>query len=411
ITQCATQLDNGNIFVGVWGSGLYAYDSNFNPVNLPRDLDSLKDRYSIWNVLQHSKSRMIWMGTQSGGLIVYDPVKDKHTTMMPDVFRRRTLRVMIEDRQGNIWIGTQGGLVVKWDPKLAGNDLRKGFTVVAETGLIHKLFEARDGMIWAATLGRGLLKIDPVLNKVIDVYRKDGPAGGQLWSDVVTDIAQRNDSILLVSSGALNMINIRTRRIVHISTQDGLPGNNINCIQRDKNGIFWLGSINGICRFNIDIGTFTTYDRRDGISNDAFSPGDAHALPDGRLVFTNNQNFLVFDPLKMVQSRIPPDASVTDFRIGNQPVPVDSLMRLQKIRLPYDKNSIVIEFSALNYLKEQKLHYHYQLENLEKEMQEADGQAQAVYSYLPPGEYVFNVMAENADGITSKNITSLRIQI
>jgi ligand-binding sensor domain-containing protein/signal transduction histidine kinase len=410
-TQATCQLKDGTILVGVWGQGLYAYDKNFTPVNLPRDLDSIKDRYSIWSIVQHSKTGMIWMGIQTGVIIVYDPVKDKHINISPAVFRRRTIRSVVEDQAGNVWFGTQGGLVIKWDRKLAGDDPAKGYSVIAETGLIHKLFVAADGMIWAATMGHGLLKIDPNENQVIDIFRKAGRKNETLWSDVVTDIAQRNDSILLVSSGALDMINIRTRKTVHISSDDGLPGNNINCIARDRNGIFWLGSFNGICRFNIDIGTFTTYDRRDGITYDAFSPGDAHELADGRLVFTNNQNFVVFDPLKMIQSRVPPDAAITDFRIGNESLPVDSLRALDRVNLAYDKNSLVIEFSALNYLKEEKLHYHYQLENLETEMQEADENAQAIYSYLPPGNYTFSVMAENADGITSKNITSLKIQI
>ncbi|HMF70968.1 MAG TPA: two-component regulator propeller domain-containing protein, partial [Flavitalea sp.] len=411
ITQSVCQINNGNILVGCWGAGLYAYDKNFSPVALPPDLDSIKDKYSTWSILQHSVTKMVWMCLQGGGLIMYDPARDKHKTVFPDIFKGRTIRVMVEDKAGDLWFGTQGGLIVKWDQKKGEKDYRDGFSVITQTGLVHKLFVAKDGMIWVATLSHGLLKIDPALGKVVDTFNKKGKPDEVLWSDVVTDIAQRNDSILLVSAGALNMINLRTRKTVHISSEDGLPGNNINCIVRDRNGIFWLGSYNGICRFNIDIGTFTTYNRKDGITYDAFNPGDAHTLPDGRLAFTNNQNFVVFDPLKMVQSEIPPDALITDVRIGNEPVSIDSLFKLKKLNLPYNKNSIVIEFSALNYLKQQKLHYHYQLEGLEKEMQEADEHAQAVYSYLPPGNYTFNVMAENADGITSKNITSFEIEI
>ncbi len=411
ITQSVCQLSNGTILVGCWGAGLYAYDKNFSPATLPRDLDSIKDNYTIWCILQHSATGKVWMGLQGGGLIVYDPAAEKHKTWFPEVFRGRTIRVVVEDKAGNLWFGTQGGLVVKWDRQLAGDNFTKGFSVITETGLVHKLFVAKDGLIWVATLGRGLLKIDPSLNAVVDQFRKKDKPGQEIWSDGVADIAQRNDSILLIAAGALDMINMRTRKVVHISSDDGLPGNNINCMVRDRNGIFWLGSFNGLCRFNIDIGTFTTYDRRDGISYDAFGPGDAHSLPDGRLIFTNNQNFLGFDPLKMVQSKVPPDAVITDFRIGNESLSIDSIGQLKKIVLPYDKNSVVIEFSALNYLKEQKLHYHYQLQNLETEIQEADEKAQAIYSYLPPGEYTFNVMTENADGITSKKITSLVIQI
>ncbi|RYY30846.1 MAG: hypothetical protein EOO04_03570 [Chitinophagaceae bacterium] len=377
----------------------------------PPDLDSLKDKYSVWCILQHSASNKIWMGLQGGRMILYDPVLQKHRNWSPAIFQGRTIRVAIEDHDGNIWFGTQGGAVIKWDPKQGADDPDKGFSLVTKTGLVHKLFVDKEGMIWVATLGNGLLKIDPKRNEVIQRFRQKDKPGAALWSDGVTDIAQRNDSILLIAAGALDMINIRTGKVVHISSEDGLPGNNINCMVRDGNGIFWLGSHNGICRFNIDIGTFTTYDRRDGIAYDAFNVGDAHTLDDGRLVFTNNQNFLVFDPHKMVQSKVPPDANITDFRIGNEPVSVDSLLSLKKIILPYDKNSVIIEFSALNFLKEQKLHYHYQLEGLETEMQEADEKAQAIYSYLPAGDYTFNVMAENADGITSRNITSLHITI
>ncbi|MET0242975.1 MAG: two-component regulator propeller domain-containing protein [Flavitalea sp.] len=411
ITQDATLLNNGQVWVGCWGSGLYAYDKNFQPVDLPKDLDSVKDKYTTWTIVQHSKNKLVWMGLQHGGLLVYDMVRDKHEMIVMEIFRLRTVRVMVEDHEGNLWFGTQGGRVVKWDRKLANDDFRKGYVLVTETGLVHKLFVADDGMIWVATLGHGLLKIDPISNKVEDTFRKEGIDGQILWSNVVTDISQRNDSVLLVSAGALDMINIHTRKVVHISKEAGLPNNNITCMVRDDNGIFWLGSVNGICRFNIDIGTFTTYDRRDGIVADAFSPGDAHKLADGRLVFSNNENFLVFDPMRMVQSKVPPDVQITDFRIGNQSVSVDSLLRLKQINLPYDQNSIVIEFSALNFLKEQKLHYHYQLEGLEAESQLADDHAQAVYSYLPPGSYTFSVVSENADGITSRKPTIIYIEI
>ena len=81
-TQAACQIDNGTVYVGCWGSGLYMYDRNFNPINVPADLDSIKDRYSIWTIVQHSKTKLIWMGLQGGAIIVYDRFADKHKTVI-----------------------------------------------------------------------------------------------------------------------------------------------------------------------------------------------------------------------------------------------------------------------------------------------------------------------------------------
>jgi len=61
--------------------------------------------------------------------------------------------------------------------------------------------------------------------------------------------------------------------LIHYSTKDGLPHDQINCIFKDKEGFIWLGTSGGLTRF-------------DGISFKVFRqvPGDIHSLPDNTVV-------------------------------------------------------------------------------------------------------------------------------
>jgi nitrate/nitrite-specific signal transduction histidine kinase len=86
-------------------------------------------------------------------------------------------------------------------------------------------------------------------------------------------------------------------------------------------------------------------------------------------------------------------------------------MKLDKVRLGYTENSITIEFAALSFLQRDKIVYYYKLKGLNKEWIRTDRQLSANYTLLPPGEYTFMVMCENADGVESKNITQLVIYI
>jgi ligand-binding sensor domain-containing protein/signal transduction histidine kinase len=409
VTQTALEV-NGQILIGGWGNGLYCYDTSLNPSNLPQSLLKFRDGYSYWSMTRSKATGMVWMTLQAGAIIAYDPAKNTAVLITAPEFDGRTIRCITEDQEGNMWFGTHRGRIVKWNRNAAGGDPRKGYEVIATTGLVHQIFTDKKGYVWIATLGLGLLKLDPSTSKIVDSFSNEGPETSRLWSSSPTDIAQMNDSILLVANGALDMINMRSGKVVHISTEDGLPGNNVHSIAIDKTGIIWLGTANGLCRFNIQIGTFTIFDRRDGIAYDAFGIGDAHYLSNGRLLFTNDHNFVVFDPARMSQSSTPPDALITDFKVRNESLSMDSLNNLSRIVLDHDNNSITIEFSALNFSKQLKLHYHYQLENLEGP-REGTEQGQAIYNYIPPGEYTFTVYAETADGVSSKKITSLRILV
>jgi signal transduction histidine kinase len=117
-----------------------------------------------------------------------------------------------------------------------------------------------------------------------------------------------------------------------------------------------------------------------------------------------------FDPSKIQDALAPPDPVITDFKLSNKPLLVDSLATLDQINLQYDNTSILIEFNTMNFLRQNKVHYYYMLEGLDKDWQETADIHQAIYNYLAPGDYIFKVRAENNDGLSS-NTARLRISV
>jgi len=72
---------------------------------------------------------------------------------------------------------------------------------------------------------------------------------------------------------------------------------------------------------------------------------------------------------------------------------------------------MVIEFSALNYNKLTKLDYYYQLHDFDTAWIKSDDRHQAIYTYLPPGDYHFKVKTQNVEGISSPEITYFHITV
>lgn len=405
--QTALQLDNGNVLVGSWGGGLYCYDSAFNLAPLPRGLQSHQNTFAAWSMHTHKITKKVWIGLQGGGLIVYDPATEKSEAFFHEIMEKRTIRQITEDQNGNLWFGLQGGQIIKWNMKAAGDDPRKGFVRVksGDSYYIFKLFTDSKGYVWAGSVSDGLRKYDPVTNAELDHITMQGPDGHRLLARDACDILQYNDSLLLIASGGINILNLNNGRITYITSEDGLPANTVMCFEKDQKGILWVGMMHGLCRVNMEKKIFTRYDRRDGLFFDNFFQAGAYRMNDGRLIFLTDHDFFTFNTDRIEQAPDPPKPIITEFRAANRPVQIDSLGPRDKILMDYDNNTVQVEFSGLKYLHQNKVLYYYKLDGIDRDWVAAGDRLQAIYSFLPSGKYTFRVKSENANGVDSPELS------
>lgn len=407
---------NNDLLIGTWGLGTLSCDSNFLPrkntilKNVPKE----KTNFSMqWDLLEDKATGKIWIACQEGSLIIHDPRTGQSQFYHLPLAEQRTIRQLAQDNQGNIWLGTQYGQLLKWDPAAGyGSNFLHGFSLEQNINtIIYKMNVDRQGNLWLCTHRTGVYKIDTKTGKITTRYDTRGGAGRSLYSDMAVDIAQYNDSLYYISTGALNLLNDRTGSIQHITTDDGLPTMSVTSLEFDNDRNLWLGLAEGICRYHPKRQVFTFFTQKDGIIYSNFIGNASIKLKNGQLVFGNLHNFVFFDPQKAYSSAPPLDVAITDFKLFNTYLPPDSIMKLQQVELKHNQNSITIEFAALSFLQRDKIVYYYQLEGLNKDWIRTDKGLFANYTSLPPGHYTFKVMCENADGVESRNITSLRIYI
>jgi hypothetical protein len=404
------ELHDGRIFIGAWGGGLFAYNQNLQPVDLPASLKPAS-QFSIWDMHQQEKNSWLWIGQQGGVLTIYDPKKNTAKTISPSVFKNSTIRQVVEDLEGNMWFGTQDGRLLKWNAFSSGGDPAKGYEEVASTGRILKLHVSQEGFIWAGTVNNGLLKFDANSKKIVHHFNAEGKNGERLFTNTLNDITQLNDSLMVMAGGAIQILNKNTNKIKFISADEGLPYNQALSVQKDASGIIWVGMSSGLCRINMAKQIVTSFDSRDGIANDRFISTGIEKLNDGRIILYTAHNFLVFHPSRFQQSQLPPPPYITSVQVGKHLLDLDSVYKNKKLTLEHNNTSFGIDFSSLSYVQQRKVHYFYMLEGIDDDWLHTDQPMQATYNYLPSGSYTFKVKSENADGITHPYIALMTIEV
>lgn len=408
------------LLVGTWGAGVTSIKMKGMTLSRDKEYEANVFRNQpkgpfnmIWDMHEHSRTKRIWFTCQEGRLIVYNPVTKKSEFLMPDAFEKRTVRQVTEEPDGTLWFGAQSGRIVKL-PYQSGTDVRRFEPVVTLNSTITRLYIDRKGILWAATDAKGLFAIDTKTGRILKNYTQKDRTGYALSDNSVKDIIQFNDSLYYVAANNLNILNINTGKIREISVYDGLPSTNVTSLQLDASGDLWLSTIGGICTYDYIRNTFRVYDQKDGLITTTSLDNlmqTSTKLNRNRLMFAGGNNFVIFDPELIKDKRKPENVTITDFKLHNNNLPVDSILKLKTLQLTHRQNSITIEFASLNYTHHNKLKYYHMLEGADETWIRTNGPIAANYSYLPPGEYVFKVRAANSEGISSSNITTLRIYI
>ena len=404
---------NGTILAGAWGDGIYRYDSNLN--NIPLGIGGIDETNGIpvWDICQLTNKPITWFVGQPGFIYVVDEQTQTAKRYDPPIFEARTIRQAEEDRFGNIWLGSQSRGLIKWAPSKATPRFEDGFYKVnAIPNLrVKKIITDSKGFIWVCTNKEGVYKINPANDSIVDHLTKTSAGQNKLLSNDASAMIAYNDSLIVIATGGLNIYNTRSKTMRYVTSADGLPSDAVVSIEKDKSGYLWLGLMTGLCRFNLEKNSFTFFDRSDGIANDNFQVAASCHLPDGRMLFGSSNDFVVFNPDAVKTTTRPPNVTITEFKLLNRLLSVDSINQLNRIELAPDQNSITIGFAGLSYLNKSKPVYYYMMEAIDKEWKKANELNQAVYNYLPPGHYTFKVRAENADGISGEKVTTLLIRV
>lgn len=334
-------------------------------------------------------SGKVWTGSDPGGLSRVDPRTGsvERFGSRHGFTGRRVYSLMVDSKQ-RLWVATEGDGLFRSDP-LTGpvrfHRLRPALTADGEH--FRQCMEDSTGAIWVAG-NRGLARYRN------GQWRRFTTDDG-LVSNKVGAVAEGKDGSIWFaywSSAGISRLSYRQGKpfVEHFDRTRGLGSDNSVSIGVDSGGNVWVGSDNGA---DVLAGfTWRHYSRADGLIWDDCDAGSLLAEEGGHIWLGTSRGLAHYHPNKEPPPVWPPLAVVTDFQLGGKPVSPTA-----DYEAPYQDRSLLVRFAALTFRNRQKVHYRYRLAGLEDEWVETR-QHEVRYARLSPGDYTFEVIAENAQG-------------
>jgi signal transduction histidine kinase/streptogramin lyase len=416
------EIDKDIVLIGTDGGGLNIFNRNTKEFLSfqydPKNSKSIGGN-KIKAMLLDSKKR-IWITFWGAGMDLFDLDKKvfthfrKGTADSLEELNNENVTCITEDQDGILWLGTFGGGLNKFDPesrtfKFFDQNIRHAFAL-GDT-YIWSLLSDRENNVWAGTSNGKLYKLDYERKQFMEFPLKKANEDGYSIMALYEDSKGR--IWVGLEGGGLKMLDKGKLTSETLTHGDGLPSNNINAIEEDRNGNLWISTNHGIIRYNPENKKIKAFEISDGLQGLNFNRQASAVLSTGEILFGGNNGFNMFYPDKLKDRQIKTRLIFSDFQIFNRPVPIgkdDSPLKFQinktsSITLSYKHTVFSIEYAALNYSAPEKTKYKYRLRGFTDESWQKVGNVRkATYTNLDPGKYVFEVALDE----TGKSLAPMR---
>ncbi len=401
------------------------------------------------NKMIEDRHGRFWMGMESSGLYILDINESKlghnenHSVRSTQIIKDNTITALFEDQEGTIWAGAfygdihQGLLTsvlyrIRGDGKILGSYvikesvLRKG---IDATLMINQIISDNHGGVWLAT-GFGLIHFSS--NHDIKTYhflknREQNILGNKILT-ICHDFPQA-DSILWIgtANNGLHRFNLTDGSFTLVAKAPELPANHIATMQMDNQGDLWLGTDRGISKLTSvskeePYFQIHNYYVSDGLITNDFTyyfGSNSVKTDQGDLIFTGMRGFQIIEPLDFTIDSIIPPVLLSEFSINYEPAdfgedgsPLQVPISLtESIIIPFEKNTLGFEMTALNFKSLNNIKYAYKLENYDDDWILNGSSRNIQYTKLPPGQYILKVKVATLDEYWSEEMVSLNIRI
>ena len=298
------QDNSGNIWVGT-ANGLSKIDTKTDLItnyNMNDEEKSLS-HYNIGDILI-TKSGDVLVGT-SDGLNIYNEKKDEFYRIFnkDSDLSSQFIRSLAEDENQNIWVATNNGIDkidIKNNKNIISFKTRHGKFDISENDIYVVRYDPK-GYIWAGALKEGLNRIDINTNEVKQ-YKNDDRDEKSLPGNNVKDILRDSSGNLWVGTdNGLAKYNEQTENFAtyknKIYDKTSLVNDEVFSIQEDESGLIWVGTYAGISMF--DPNTNIEHYKKDPFDENSISDNSIHGIyedKDGLLwVGTNSKGVNVIN--------------------------------------------------------------------------------------------------------------------
>jgi len=415
-----TEDNNRNIWIGSQ-DGLKILDNdtqNLKTYTIPGRIQKL----DIRSLLLEGDN--LWIGTYSEGLKVINLKTNKikeyyHLRESAQTICSNDVLSLYKDSKGDIYVGTTWGLC-RYNRK---DDNFETLNFVGTMISVFDMLEDRKGYLWIATYNSGVFKYNSSDNKQPEHFSHEEGNPRSITSNSIITVFQDSEGKIWfgTNGGGLCYFNEEDNSFSDFDPQNQyLPNKVIYSIEEDNLGNFWISTNAGLLRIDpLDNTNRKLFTQEDGLQSNQFNFKASLKSSTGKIYFGGINGFNAFFPNDFRENSYIPPVHIVDIRLYNtdenksrELLNLSEPIYLAKgITLPYDNNSIIVEFGALSYEEPERNKYRYTLDGFDKNWVNSQNSNIASYTNLPPGEYVFKVMGSNNDSRWNEQGASIQIKI
>lgn len=261
-----------------------------------------------------------------------------------------------------------------------------------------------NGEVWIASFANKIRSINPDTWKIRipDISRADSLACIRRSKFIPSVLYEDSQGDIWIGTSHNGLLRY-TSQNHKLSPISGIGCTEICSIEEDMQGNLWISTLYGLSKYERRTNQISNYYASDGIGGNQFYDRASCRLSNGTLVFGGTHGMTFFNP---VETPFKYDVPLTfeNLKIHNKLVYpgknaiIDKDLSYQPdVYLKHSQTSFSISFAALDYSEYERIHYHYQLEGIDRYWINAHTNREAYYANLPTGTYMFKVKITNED--------------
>jgi streptogramin lyase len=456
---CANASKDGLIWISTQESHLYRVDIFTN--YFPR----FETGVGSTNAFYQEEPGVLWLGTYNGLIRknTRDGTSRRFTNESTDPGNTgiNSINGIIKDKQGDFLISSYGG-ISRFNPNTGlftrfEVDSSIKFSIRSNVGCL--LYMDSRSNLWFGT-NDALHFLDRETGKYIHYNHVLNDSNSLSSAPVVFMMEEENGLWVGTYYAGLSRLNRQTGKFRHY-----LSVAFTTCIYRDLKGIIWVGTGNGLYRYNQQSDSFSVfdegyagikidnvssligddqdnlwvasasgiyrinqtrdqiilYDKKNGVDRFAsqlYWGVSSYKGLDAEIFFSSSSGYYAFYPDKL---KIPPAGVQTielskfwlkglDVKVNPDGPLTKPLSGTKEIRLKHDQNVFSLSFTATDYGNPEDKTFYYKLENYDEDWRLSGADEKAYYFNVPPGKYVFRIkVSNNTNGATAEKGISIII--